>query len=86
MDKIKLKYFVDLGMGLSFLVVFFTGIFKFPGLTNYFKFIYRIIPGFNISRVHDWAGLIMGIFVFVHLVLNWNWIVAMTKNIFKGKK
>ncbi len=83
LDRNKLKYIVDVGLAISFLTSFVTGILKFPGLTGYFRSVYRVVSAYYISRVHDWSGLVMGILVFVHLVLNWKWIVAMTKNLVK---
>ncbi len=85
MDKPKTKYFIDIGMGLSFLIVFITGILKMPGIRENLGFIYAIIPRAQMSFLHDWSGIIMGIFVFIHLILNWDWITNMTKNIFISK-
>ncbi|MBW2978148.1 DUF4405 domain-containing protein [Candidatus Woesearchaeota archaeon] len=86
MDKTKLKYFVDVGLAISFFVSLITGIFKFPGLTQYFTAAFRLIPHYYMSRIHDWSGLVMGSLVFVHLILNWKWIVAMTKRYIGGGK
>jgi len=79
MDKIKLNYWVDVGMGIAFILAFVTGIFKFPNLTQYFISVFRFIPARTISRIHDWSGLVMGLLVLTHLILHWNWIVCMTK-------
>ena len=43
---------------------------------------YKTLHVNNISLVHDWSGLIMGLFVLIHLALHWRWIVVVTKNIF----
>jgi hypothetical protein len=83
MDKTKINYWIDVGMGIAFILAFITGIFKFPNLTQYFTAVFRLISARTISKIHDWSGLIMGIFVFVHLALHWTWIVAMTKRMFK---
>jgi hypothetical protein len=83
MEKAKINYFVDIGLAISFLVSVTTGIIKFPGLTKYFTSIYRVITPFYMAKIHDWSGIVMAFLVFVHLALNWKWIVVMTKNIFK---
>jgi len=83
LDRNKLRYIVDIGLAISFLISIITGILKFPGLTGYFRSVYRLISAYYLSRIHDWSGLVMGIFVLVHLVLNWKWIIAMTKNLIK---
>jgi len=85
MDKIKLNYFIDLGMFLSFLNCFFTGLLKWPGLTKLMNIsISRLSLG--ISTLHDWSGLTLGLFALLHLLLHWNWIVCVTKSMLKGKK
>ena len=83
MNKSKVNYWVDIVMGIAFLLVFITGVIKFPELTQHFTGIYRVFSAYKINKLHDWSGLIMGILVFIHLALHWNWLVAMTKNMFK---
>ena len=85
MDKIKLNYIVDVVMGISFLAAFITGAIKFPGLLRSMGIDVRTLPISKISRLHDWSGLVMGILVFVHLALHWNWIACMTKKYFARK-
>ena len=73
-------------MGISFLIVTITGIFKFPAVTDYLSFIFRIIPAPLMMQLHDWSGIAMALFVLLHLVFNWNWIVSVTKTILKRQK
>ena len=84
MDKNKLKYFIDAGLGISFFAVFITGIIKYPGLVHSLGADYRQIPMGGISRVHDLSGVTMGFFVLLHLTLNRKWIVSTTKELFGG--
>jgi len=79
MNKSQLKYYVDLGMGAMFILCFITGLMKWPT---------KIIGGMGRNSfamvVHDFSGLFLGVFVLFHLLLNWNWMVGMTKKcIFK---
>jgi len=79
MNKSQLKYYVDLGMGAMFILCFITGLMKWPT---------KIIGGMGRNSfamvVHDFSGLFLGVFVLFHLLLNWNWMVCMTKKcIFK---
>jgi cytochrome b subunit of formate dehydrogenase len=83
MNRSKLNYWVDIGLLITFLLSAITGIFKFPMWTNFFGFIFQIIPHRLLSKIHDWSGLVMVLLVLVHLIMHWRWIVAMTKNIFK---
>ena len=85
MDKLKLNYFVDVGLAISFFICFITGLIKWPGLIKIIGIsAYRVLHVGNISMLHDWSGLIMGLLVLVHLVLHWGWIVSVTKSIFRS--
>jgi hypothetical protein len=75
MNKVKLNYFIDVLLAISFFTCFFTGLVKWLGIAQ----------SRNSSALHNWSGLIMGLLIFVHLVLHWGWIVAVTKSFFKSK-
>jgi cytochrome b561 len=32
--------------------------------------------------VHEWVGIVLGAVLFVHITLNWQWVVAVTKKMF----
>jgi len=85
-DKVRINYFIDCGMILSFLLSFITGIIKFPEWTRYFGDVFLLIPASTLSQIHDYSGLVMGILVISHLVLHWRWIFAMTKSTFTRKE
>ena len=87
MDKIKLNFWIDVGLAISFFICFFTGLIKWPGIIKIIGVsAYKVLHVKNISVLHDWSGLIMGLLVIVHLVLHWKWIVCATKVVFKGEK
>jgi hypothetical protein len=86
MDKIKIKYAIDIGLLIAALLNFLTGIIKFPLLTNYFKSVSTIISWYTLSNIHDWSGITIVLLVVTHLIFNWSWIVAMTKSMFKKKE
>jgi hypothetical protein len=86
MDRNKLKLLVDIGMAISFLLVTLTGIFKFPGLSIKFLWLFNIIDFRLMSRIHDWSGIVMALFVLIHLILNWTWIKSMMLCIFTKKE
>ena len=86
MDKLKLNYWVDVGLAISFFICFITGLIKWPGLIKLIgTSAYKTLHIKNISVLHDWSGLIMGILVLIHLGLHWKWIVVATKSIFSIK-
>jgi hypothetical protein len=88
MDKVKINYLVDIVAFVSFLVTAITGlvimIFLPPaegrgGIHNYLFGYGRHDWG----AIHDWAGVVMIIAALIHIALHWNWIVNMTKGLFK---
>ena len=74
MDRLKLKLLVDMGMAISFLVLALTGLFKWPSLMMNFSGVYGIIDFRLMSKIHDWSGVVLVLFILVHLCLNWTWI------------
>ena len=88
MNKAKLNYWIDIGLAISFFICFITGLIKWPGLIKLIGVsIYKVLHVRNISMLHDWSGLIMGLLVLIHLALHWKWIVCMTKDmVFRKKK
>ncbi len=84
MDKEELaKFWIDVGMSISFLLVGITGIFKIHGLiSNFFPWALDFINFKLMSLIHDWSGVVMVILVFIHLALNRVWIKSMFSCIF----
>lgn len=83
MNRNYINYFVDLAMAIAFIIVTATGIFKFPGLIDYFGLRNSIVPLRAISIWHDWSGVVLVFLVFIHLVLHWNWFIAMTSSLIR---
>jgi cytochrome b subunit of formate dehydrogenase len=76
----------DLAMGVSFLVCFITGMFKFTVFMRLSGLTTLVLPIAQMSNLHDWSGIALGFFVAVHLVLNRTWIMTMTRKILAGEK
>ena len=87
-EKIKVKYFVDIGLLISFLLVVITGIIKFGKLLGFFGINpdYANLPMSRISAIHDWSGIVLAVLVLIHLILNFDWIISTTKCFFEKKK
>jgi hypothetical protein len=83
---IKVKWLVDLLMGISFIICFITGLLKDADLLQLTGLNNVVLPAAQISDLHDWSGLLMGLFVFLHLIMNRHWILATTKKIFAGNR
>ncbi|MFA5348464.1 MAG: hypothetical protein WC294_10025 [Methanoregula sp.] len=86
MNMQVVKWCLDLGMGIFFLVSFITGFFKFTILTRAFGLTDIVLPLALMSDIHDWSGLVLGFFVAAHLFINRNWIRTMTRRILRGEK
>ena len=72
-----------MGLAVSFTLVFTTGIIKYPGLIQSLGVDYGLIPMGEISILHEWSGILMGSFVFLHLMLHRKWIIYVTKKYFR---
>lgn len=90
MNKSKLNYIIDFLAFVSFLITAVSGLaikFFMPSGVRQGRFqeFFGIQKG-TWSQIHDWFGILLIILVAIHLVLHWDWIVSMTKNIFKSDK
>ena len=85
--KLKLNYIVFLALLVVSSIVFITGLIKFPGFLLFFGFDPRYLPLLLINTLHDWGGVAILILVWIHIILNYKWIVRVTKKMFgrKGK-
>lgn len=90
MDRPKINYFIDFFALISFLITSLTGIFIFlflPGGIRQGRFQELLgIAKEAWNFIHIWSGILMLILVVIHLVLHWEWLVCMTKNIFGNSK
>jgi len=88
-----INYLVDVVIGIGFLFSAVTGIaFLFMGSGGYqggrnpnFALELMGLSRDTWNTLHTWSSLIMIAGVFIHLVLHWNWIKCMTRNIFSAK-
>ena len=88
MDRIKIRYFVDMGLFITLLSFGITGIIKFRKLWSLLgiNINYDSLPMHEFSLIHDCTGLIFIFLVIFHLILNFEWIVIETKNMFAKKE
>ncbi len=88
MDKNRIKYFIDIGLLISFLIVTVTGLVKFGTLLRAvgINLTYSELPMKTISLWHDWSGAVLAFLVLIHLILNFDWIISTTKCFFKKKE
>ena len=90
MNKQKINYIIDFLALVSFAIVTLSGLaikFFIPsgvrqGRLQEFLGIQKGVW----SEIHDWSGILLIVFVAAHLILHWDWIVCMTKNVFQPDK
>jgi hypothetical protein len=86
MNKAKRNYYVDVVIGIAFLVTALSAlVFLVP--LNWIDFSVSTTPtvlGVNFGvwqLLHKWGGIAMLAGVVLHLVLHWKWIVTMTQKV-----
>jgi hypothetical protein len=81
MVNIKLRYFINIILGLSFLVVILTGVLKLHwlGLDSFIRS--RLF-----AEIHDISGIVFVVFSVIHFILHINWYVAITKSLAQKPK
>jgi hypothetical protein len=84
MERAWVKYWVDIGILISFIIAGITGIAKMPQLLP--KLGLSISTIITMSWLHDWAGVAMVVLAAIHVALHWKWIVAMTKRLWVRKQ
>lgn len=86
MDKRGWIYLVDVGLILSSLGVMITGLIKFRTLHHLLgmNLDYESMPLTLLRTIHDWTGFAMFVFVVLHIILHWGWIVDTTRHYFGG--
>lgn len=79
------KWSVDIGLLITFLVCAITGLFKFTLLMRTLGLTDLVFPLALMSDIHDWSGILLVILVGVHLFMNRHWIANVTKKIVTGR-
>jgi len=80
-----LLYIVDVFLFIFSLIVVVSGVIKFPGLLTLLKIDPFSLPQSEITFLHDWIGIALTALTFVHIFLNWKWILAMSKKLLNRK-
>ncbi len=83
MEKDDVNYWIDVILGISFLVVSVTGIIKLREVMNYLGLEWQSSLIQVFSKIHDWSGIILILFVLLHLILHREWIAVKTKELLK---
>lgn len=78
------NYLIDIGLAITFIATLVTGLLKFTLILNYVGINPRDLPSYELTLIHDYGGLVMGLLVLGHLLLHRKWMGTMTSKILKG--
>ena len=81
MKRNTLLYIVDVLLLIFSIIVVISGVIKFPGLLPLLKIDPFSLPQAEITFLHDWIGIVLTVLTLVHILLNWDWIQAMSKKL-----
>lgn len=87
-DSNKIKYFLNWAIFLFGLTTLITGIIRF---SNIFMFIALKIgissnQIFIINFIHRWTGVAASGLILIHLILNWRWILKISRSFLKKER
>jgi cytochrome b subunit of formate dehydrogenase len=93
-NKAKVNYWVDIVIGLGFLVSAVSGIILWAvpmggyqgGRNPFYGREVLFLDNDAWRALHTWGSIAMVAGVLIHLVLHWNWMVCMTRNMVRGMK
>ena len=87
MLKQKINYWIDLILIILFLISAISGfiIWIFPHGPHSSMIKFLGILKYQWKILHAWISLLFIIFVLIHLILHWKWLLQMTKKIFTKK-
>ncbi|NYT06539.1 MAG: DUF4405 domain-containing protein [Methanomicrobiales archaeon] len=83
MQRNTLRFGIDSGMIVTFLLVFITGMLKMPEFLALSGFSGMVVPMSRITLIHDRSGVVFGVFVILHFALNAKQLVAMGKKLLR---
>lgn len=66
------------GLLLSFAILAYTGTVKFLELYNIFNFEYELISRYTFNFLHDWSGIVLVLFIIIHLLFKNQYFISHT--------
>jgi len=83
--KKVVNYIINISMLVSIILLFFTGLIKYPPIQALLGIEVASIPYTAISTVHDLSGISMLVLGFFHILMHIKGMLKTTKSIFKRK-
>lgn len=85
-NRLKIDYFIDVGLFVSVIIVAITGILKFKTFTHAVNIDMATLPMRQINFLHEWSGVVMSVLVLVHIILHFKWFWKFTKGFITGQE
>jgi len=89
MDKVKINYFIDILLVISFIVVAITSLILFfflpSGVRQAGYHTFLGMTKHTWSEIHSISGFSMLALSLVHIILHFKWLTTMSKTTFKKK-
>ena len=84
----KVKYFLNWFIFLSALTCLITGIIRFSNIFMFIAIKIGISSNqiFIINFIHRWTGIAASGLILIHLILNWRWILKISKSFLKKER
>ena len=93
-SKAKMNYWVDVVIGFGFILSAISGLVLFFAPSGGYQGGRNAAYGKEVlglghhtwGILHDWSSIVMIAGVLGHLILHWNWMVCMTRHLFKKRR
>ncbi len=89
-SRTKINYLMDLILTILFLVVAGTGLFMYffipSGIPKGRYVVYMGLTKATWIWIHSRVGILIAIFIVIHVILHWQWIVYTTRGFIRNEK
>ena len=94
-NKAKINYIVDIVIGAGFLLSAVSGLVLFfagssggyqGGRNPHYAGVVAGMSRDAWKSLHDYSSIVMIVGVLGHFILHWNWLVCMTRNLFRRRR
>ena len=85
MVRTEIRYVVDMTMLIVFIISAITGFvlwYEFPSGSGRGQSMFLSLSKHDWIRIHDYSNVILTAMIIIHFVINVNWIIKTTKNLF----
>jgi hypothetical protein len=81
----KIKYFLNWAIFLFGLTNLITGIIRFSSIFMFIALRIGISSSqiFIINFIHRWTGAVTGGLILIHIILNWRWVLQISRSFLK---